>query len=69
VCSMPGWPCWRATKEANLAGCQSAIHVCNEIESKNRPFHTDTVIVAWQTMGSRAVPSAPPASQSRLSDP
>ena len=46
-----------------------AIQVCDEIESKNRPFHRDTVIFAWQTMGPRAVPSASPASQSRLSDP
>ena len=51
------------------AACQSAIQVCDEIESKNRPFHRDTVIFAWQTMGPRAVPSASPASQSRLSDP
>jgi hypothetical protein len=44
--------------------CQSAIQDCDEIESKNRPFHTDIVILAWQTMSPRAVPSAPPAPQS-----
>jgi hypothetical protein len=45
----------RATKEANLAGCLSecAIQGCDEIESKNRRFNSDIVILAWQTIGPR----------------
>ena len=38
---------------------------CDEIESKNAHFDSDIVILAWQTMGPRAVPPAPHASQPR----
>jgi hypothetical protein len=37
--------------------------------ARNPRFNSDTVILAWQTMGPRAVPPAPPASQLRLPGP
>jgi hypothetical protein len=45
---------------------QQAQKSCDEIESNDRHFVTDIVILAWQNMSLRAVPPAPPASQWRL---
>ena len=67
--AMTGLPCERRRRRIRRAPARVHSKVVMKSRATNPRFSRDTGILAWQTVGSRAVPPAPPASQVLLSGP
>ena len=65
------WPCFASDEGGESGGLPVRVQskVVMKSRARTRRFNSDIVILAWQTIGPRAVPPAPPASQLRLYDP